>query len=64
MALKKSFTKDKTICKVTFTVTPEAAHGAEEITIAGDWNNWSSTETKLSKKKDGTGKVFDTAGTY
>ena len=57
MALKKSFSKDKTICKVTFTVTPEAAHGAEEITIAGDWNNWSSTETKLSHKKDGSFSV-------
>ena len=54
MALKKSFSKDKTVCNVTFTVSQEAAHGAEKITIAGDWNNWSSTENPLKKGKDGS----------
>ena len=54
MALKKSFSKDKTECTVTFTVSQEAAHGAEQITIAGDWNNWSSTENPLKKGKDGS----------
>lgn len=58
MALKKTFSKDKTKCNVTFTVSPEAAHGAEHITIAGDFNSWSSTEMPLKlNKKDGSFSV-------
>ena len=54
MALKKSYSKDKTSCTVTFSVSKEAAHGAKEVTIAGDFNNWSSTETPLKQDKDGS----------
>ena len=55
MPLKKSYTKDHKFCNVTFTVTKEAAHGAESVTIAGDFNSWSSTETPLKKSaKDGS----------
>ena len=50
MSLKKSFTKDGK-CNVTFTVTAEAAQGAKSVTIAGDFNSWSSTETPLKKGK-------------
>lgn len=57
MALKKSYTKDKKKCNVTFTVSAEAAAGAATITIAGDFNSWSSTETPLKKGKDGSFSV-------
>lgn len=57
MALKKSFSKDKKTCNVTFSVSPEAAQGAQSITIAGDFNSWSSTETPLKKGKDGSFSV-------
>ena len=53
MSLKKSYSKDKKFCNVTFSVSQEAAHGAETITIAGDFNSWSSTETPLKKSKEG-----------
>ena len=53
MSLKKSFSKDKTKCTVTFTVEPEAAQGAKTVNIAGDFNSWSSTDTPLKKGKDG-----------
>lgn len=53
MSLKKTYSKDKKICHVTFSVSKEAAHGAEKISVAGDFNNWSSTETPLKKTKDG-----------
>ncbi len=53
MALKKSFSKEKQICKVTFSVSPEAAAGAQTINLAGDFNSWSSTDTPLKKGKDG-----------
>ena len=55
MGLKKSFsTKDKTKCTVTFTVSAEAAQGAQTINIAGDFNSWSSTDTPMKKAKDGS----------
>lgn len=57
MALKKSFSKDKTKCTVTFIVSAEAAKGANTINIAGDFNSWSSTDTALTKSKDGSFSV-------
>ena len=57
MGLKKSFSKDKTKCTVTFTVSHEAAQGAKEINIAGDFNSWSSTITPMTKAPDGSFSV-------
>ncbi len=57
MSLKKTFSKDKKTCSVTFTVTPEAAQGAKKVNIAGDFNSWSSTDTPLKKEKDGSFSV-------
>lgn len=57
MALKKSFSKDKKKCTVTFIVSAEAAKGAQTINIAGDFNSWSSTDTPLTKNKDGSFSV-------
>ena len=52
MSLKKSFSKDKKTCKVTFSVSKEAAQGAKKINLAGDFNSWSSTDTPLKQAKD------------
>lgn len=57
MALKKSFSSDNTKCTVTFSVSPEAAQGAQTVNIAGDFNSWSSTATPLKKQKDGSFSV-------
>ena len=57
MSLKKSFSKDKQTCKVTFTVSKEAAQGAKTINLAGDFNSWSSTITPLKKEQDGSFSV-------
>lgn len=54
MALKKSFPKDKDICKVTFLVCKEAAQGVSTINLVGDFNSWSSTEHSLKQSKDGS----------
>ena len=57
MALKKEFIKGKDLCKVTFSLTPDAALGAKTINLAGDFNSWSSTDTPLKKAKDGSFSV-------
>lgn len=53
MALSKVLTSDGKV-EVTFTVSAEAAQGAEKINIAGDFNSWSSTDNALKKGKDGS----------
>ena len=57
MSVKKTYAKDKKTATVTFTVSAEAARGAETITVAGDFNSWSSTDTPLKKGKDGSFSV-------
>ena len=57
MSLKKTFSKDKTKCNVTFIVSAEAAQGAKKVNIAGDFNSWSSTDTPLKQDKDGSFSV-------
>ena len=39
--LKKQYLKGKPACKVTFTLPKEAAEGAQEVKVLGDFNNWS-----------------------
>ena len=52
MPLSKKFSDDGK-CTVKFTVSKEAAGGAKTISIAGDWNSWSSTTDVLKKGKNG-----------
>ena len=40
MAIKKEYSTDKTICKVTFTIPKEIAEQFKEISLVGDFNNW------------------------
>lgn len=53
MAIKKQFLKSKPICKVTFTVP---AKDANEVLVAGNWNNWNAKAEPLKKLKNGTFK--------
>jgi 1,4-alpha-glucan branching enzyme len=53
MSVKKSFDKEKKICKVTFRVTKEAAKGASTITLVGDFNQWNETINPLKSSKNG-----------
>ena len=57
MALKKAYSADGKKCKVTFIVEKEASQNASNISIAGDFNSWSSTATPLKKAKDGSFSV-------
>lgn len=53
MALSKVLTAEGKV-EVTFTVSAEAAQGAQTINIAGDFNSWSSTDNPLKRSKDGS----------
>lgn len=39
--LKKTYSKTKPVCKVTFTLPLEAAKGAKDVRILGEFNDWS-----------------------
>ena len=39
--LKKSFSKSKPVCKVTFSLPLEAAKGGKDVRVLGDFNHWS-----------------------
>lgn len=64
MAIKKQFLKSKPVCKVTFTVP---AKEANEVVVAGNWNEWNATVEPLKKLKNGTFKTtvdLETGSSY
>ena len=53
MAIKKTLTKDKKKCKVTFSLPAEVAPNANSVRVVGDFNNWNWNKgIKLTKKKN------------
>ena len=52
MAIKKEYSTDKTICKVTFTIPKEIAEQFKEISLVGDFNNWDPKANLFSLIKD------------
>lgn len=64
MAIKKQYLKSKPVCKVTFTVP---AKEANEVVVAGNWNEWNTTAEPLKKLKNGTFKTtvdLETGSSY
>ena len=61
--LKKSYSKTKPVCKVTFTLPVEAANGAKDVRVLGDFNNWSWENGYKMKagKKDFTTAAVESA---
>lgn len=57
MSLKKTFSSDGKKCTVVFTVNPNAAAGADKITLVGEFNSWDENATPLKKGPDGSFSV-------
>jgi len=56
MALKKKkTTKAEKEREVTFDLPAEAAAGAKEVRIVGEFNNWDTTDKKAVMKKEADG---------
>lgn len=55
MAISKTYSKSKPVCKVTFEVSGETVNGAKSVSLLGDFNEWNPTA--LKKQKDGTFKA-------
>ncbi|MDD2463093.1 MAG: isoamylase early set domain-containing protein [Desulfobulbus sp.] len=54
--LKKNFSKTGTVCRVTFKCANEEQ--AASAVLAGDFNDWSLTQTPMKKLKDGSFSVI------
>jgi 1,4-alpha-glucan branching enzyme len=54
MSLKKQYLKSKAVCKVTFTLSKEAAGAAKSAHVVGDFNEWNIKATPMKKLKNGT----------
>jgi len=53
--LKKNFSKTGTVCRVTFKYENEEQ--AASAVLAGEFNDWSLTQTPMKKLKDGSFSV-------
>jgi hypothetical protein len=49
MPLTKKFSKDKTVCKVGFSMPVEAAGGAKMLLLAGEFNGWEPAPMRKAK---------------
>lgn len=50
--MKKTYTKNKTSCRVTFSLPAEV--GAETAALCGEFNNWDLEKHPLKRRKDGS----------
>lgn len=55
MAITKTYSKSKSVCKVTFSLAAETVNGAKSVNVLGDFNDWNPTA--LKKQKDGLYKA-------
>jgi 1,4-alpha-glucan branching enzyme len=53
MSLKKQYIKTKPICKVTFILAKDIAPSANQVNLAGDFNNWDIESIPMKKLKNG-----------
>ncbi|MBO1223735.1 MAG: isoamylase early set domain-containing protein [Candidatus Scalindua sediminis] len=51
--IKKTYLKDKDVCRVRFKLPKVVAPGARSVCIVGDFNNWNIHENPMKKLKNG-----------
>lgn len=57
MSIKKEYSKDKSICKVTFSLPAQIVDQFDHISLVGDFNNWDPNKNQFSHKNDGSSKT-------
>jgi 1,4-alpha-glucan branching enzyme len=57
MALEKKYLEDSSLCKVTFSLSKEAAKSAETVHLVGEFNDWDEKATPMKQLKDGSFSV-------
>ena len=54
MSITKQYLKNNAMCKVRFKVSKEMANGAQECSVAGDFNEWNPENHTMKANKDGS----------
>ena len=54
MSLKKQYLKKNTVCKVTFSLSKEAAGAARRVSLVGDFNQWNKDAVPMKRLKNGS----------
>jgi 1,4-alpha-glucan branching enzyme len=57
MSLKKQYLKSKNVSKVTFRLPREAAPDAKKVFLVGEFNDWDTAATQMTRLKSGEFKV-------
>jgi 1,4-alpha-glucan branching enzyme len=55
--MKKHYLKNKTACKVTFSLPKQAVKSAKTVHLVGEFNGWDIYATPLKRMKDGSFQV-------
>jgi 1,4-alpha-glucan branching enzyme len=53
--MKKSYTKTRSVCRVTFEVQPETK--AQTAALCGEFNGWNPAAHPMKRRKDGSFSV-------
>lgn len=51
--INKMYPKSRPLSRITFRVPKEAVAGARNVSIVGDFNKWSVTQSQMKKMKNG-----------
>lgn len=54
IGVKKQYLKTGNVCNVTFRLPQEAAPDAAVVTVVGEFNGWSLSDTPMKKLKNGS----------
>lgn len=53
MSLKKQYDDKKSLSKVTFKLSKDFVHSANQVNLAGDFNNWNVENIPMKRQKNG-----------
>ena len=53
MSIKKQYSKNKPICKVTFSLTGKETKTIKQAYVVGEFNGWDTGATPMKKQKAG-----------
>jgi 1,4-alpha-glucan branching enzyme len=54
MSIKKQYLKNKSVCKVTFTLLKGMIDSVQNVSLVGDFNDWNPETNPMKHRKDGS----------
>jgi 1,4-alpha-glucan branching enzyme len=54
MSIQKEYLTDKGICRVKFSLPPDAGNSSKKVCLVGDFNGWDRKRIQMRKGEDGS----------